>query len=45
MTGDVIHAGPIEIGGVVNAGGPPNVERIGEVMQRHGLRPAPPARS
>lgn len=32
-----------EIGEVVNPGGPPNVERIMEVMRRHGLRPAPPA--
>jgi quercetin dioxygenase-like cupin family protein len=32
-----------EIGEVVNAGGPPNVERIMEVMRRHGLRPASPA--
>ena len=29
-----------EIAEVVNAGGPPNVERIMEVMRRHGLRPA-----
>jgi len=28
----------------VNAGGPPNVERIMEVMRRHGLRPALPAK-
>ncbi len=32
-----------EIAAVVSAGGPPNVERIMEVMRRHGLRPAPPA--
>ena len=32
-----------EIAEVVNAGGPPNVERIMEVMRRHGLRPAVPA--
>jgi quercetin dioxygenase-like cupin family protein len=32
-----------EIADVVNAGGPPNVERIMEVMRRHGLRPALPA--
>src|SRR5262245_38792205 len=32
-----------EIGEVVNAGGPPNIERIMDVMRRHGLRPAPPA--
>jgi quercetin dioxygenase-like cupin family protein len=29
-----------EIGEVVNAGGPPNIERIMAVMRRHGLRPA-----
>ena len=28
-----------EIAEVVNAGGPPNVERIMDVMRRHGLRP------
>ena len=33
-----------EIGDVVNVAGPPNVERIMEVMRRHGLRPAPPAK-
>jgi quercetin dioxygenase-like cupin family protein len=33
-----------EIGEIVNPGGPPNVERIMEVMRRHGLRPAPPAK-
>lgn len=32
-----------EIAEVVNVGGPPNVERIMEVMRRHGLRPAPSA--
>ena len=32
-----------EIAEVVNTGGPPNVERIMEVMRRHGLRPALPA--
>ena len=32
-----------EIAEVVNAGGPPNIERIMEVMRRHGLRPALPA--
>lgn len=32
-----------EIAEVVNAGGPPDVERIMEVMRRHGLRPAVPA--
>ena len=30
-----------EIAAVVNVAGPPNVERIMEVMRRHGLRPAP----
>jgi quercetin dioxygenase-like cupin family protein len=33
-----------DIAEVVNAGGPPNVERIMEVMRRHGLRPALPAK-
>jgi quercetin dioxygenase-like cupin family protein len=33
-----------EIAAVVNAGGPPNVERIMEVMRRHGLRPALPTK-
>jgi quercetin dioxygenase-like cupin family protein len=33
-----------EIAEVVNAGGPPDVERIMEVMRRHGLRPALPAK-
>ena len=32
-----------EIAEVVNLGGPPDVERIMEVMRRHGLRPALPA--
>jgi quercetin dioxygenase-like cupin family protein len=32
-----------DMGEVVNVGGPPNVEKIMEVMRRHGLRPAPPA--
>lgn len=32
-----------EIAEVLDAGGPPNVDRIMEVMRRHGLRPAPPA--
>jgi quercetin dioxygenase-like cupin family protein len=31
-----------EIADVVGGGGPPDVERIGEVMRRHGLTPAPP---
>ncbi len=31
-----------EIGDVVNAGGPPDVQRIMEVMRRHGLRPVMP---
>jgi quercetin dioxygenase-like cupin family protein len=33
-----------EIAEILNAGGPPNVERIMEVMRRHGLRPALPAK-
>jgi quercetin dioxygenase-like cupin family protein len=32
-----------DIAAVVNVGGPPDVQRIMEVMRRHGLRPAPPA--
>jgi quercetin dioxygenase-like cupin family protein len=32
-----------EIAEVVNVGGPPNIERIMEVMRRHGLRPVLPA--
>jgi hypothetical protein len=34
-----------EVGAVVNAaaGGPPDRAAVGEVMQRHGLTPAPPA--
>jgi len=30
-----------EIAEVVNAGGPPDVARVMDVMRRHGLRPAP----
>jgi len=32
-----------EIGAVVNAGGPPDIGRITQVMLRHGLRPVAPA--
>jgi len=32
-----------EIGAIVNAGGPPDISRIAQVMQRHGLRPVVPA--
>ena len=38
------HAGVLrsdffrEVGAVVNAGGPPDLKRIGEIMQRHGLQ-------
>ena len=28
-----------EVGAVVNAGGPPDLKRIGEIMVRHGLQP------
>ena len=28
-----------EVGAIVNAGGPPDIARIMQVMQRHGLRP------
>src|SRR2546423_1607493 len=31
-----------EVGEVLGAGGPPDVAKIGEVMRRHGLTPAPP---
>jgi mannose-6-phosphate isomerase-like protein (cupin superfamily) len=31
-----------DIAEVVSSGGPPDVEKIGEVMRRHGLTPAPP---
>lgn len=31
-----------EVGVIVNAGGPPDVARIAQVMQRHGLRPVVP---
>lgn len=31
-----------EIGEVLNAGGPPDIQRVMAVMQRRGLRPAPP---
>src|SRR4051812_22774712 len=37
--------GPIffkEIAGIVNAGAPPNLEKIGLVMAKHGLTPAMP---
>jgi quercetin dioxygenase-like cupin family protein len=32
-----------EIAAVLRAAGPPNIPAIMAVMQRHGLRPAPPA--
>lgn len=32
-----------EIAGVLGRGGSPDVEKIGEVMRRHGLTPAPPS--
>lgn len=32
-----------EMADVINAGGPPDVERLMDIMRRHGLRPAPPA--
>jgi len=31
-----------EVADVLDTGGPPDVEKIGEVMRRHGLTPAPP---
>ena len=32
-----------EIGEVVNAAGPPDIQRVMEVMRRHGLRPVMPS--
>jgi hypothetical protein len=32
-----------EVADVLAGGGPPDVEKVGEVMRRHGLTPAPPA--
>jgi quercetin dioxygenase-like cupin family protein len=32
-----------DIADVLAGDGPPNIERIGDVMRRHGLTPAPPA--
>jgi mannose-6-phosphate isomerase-like protein (cupin superfamily) len=32
-----------DIAEVLAGDGPPNIERIGDVMRRHGLTPAPPA--
>jgi hypothetical protein len=40
------HIGPAffrEAADVVNAGGPPDPKKMGEVMRRHGLIPVPPA--
>jgi mannose-6-phosphate isomerase-like protein (cupin superfamily) len=31
-----------EVAEVLAGGGPPDIEKIGEVMRRHGLTPAPP---
>jgi quercetin dioxygenase-like cupin family protein len=31
-----------EIAAVLTSGGPPDIEKIGEVMRRHGITPAPP---
>jgi quercetin dioxygenase-like cupin family protein len=31
-----------DVADVLGGGGPPDVEKIGEVMRRHGLTPAPP---
>jgi quercetin dioxygenase-like cupin family protein len=31
-----------EMAAVINAGGPPDVEKLKEIMRKHGLRPAPP---
>jgi quercetin dioxygenase-like cupin family protein len=32
-----------DVADVLTGGGPPDIEKIGEVMRRHGLTPAPPA--
>jgi quercetin dioxygenase-like cupin family protein len=32
-----------DVANILAAGGPPDVQKIGEVMLRHGLTPAPPA--
>jgi len=32
-----------DVADVLGGGGPPDIEKIGEVMRRHGLTPAPPA--
>ena len=32
-----------DVADVLAGGGPPDIEKIGEVMRRHGLTPAPPA--
>ncbi|HXZ56868.1 MAG TPA: cupin domain-containing protein [Gaiellaceae bacterium] len=32
-----------DVAGVLGEEGPPDIERLGEVMRRHGLTPAPPA--
>ena len=32
-----------EMAGILGAGGPPDPRKLGEVMLRHGLKPAPPA--
>ena len=33
----------LDVAQVLQTGGPPDVQRLMEVMRRHGLRPAPPA--
>jgi hypothetical protein len=32
-----------DVADVLAGGGPPDIEKIGELMRRHGLTPAPPA--
>ena len=32
-----------DVSDVLSADGPPDIAKIGEVMRRHGLTPAPPA--
>jgi hypothetical protein len=31
-----------DLADVLAGGGPPDIEKLGEVMRRHGLTPAPP---
>ena len=42
LTPDIGEAYFREVAGVVNAGGPPDPAKLGQVMARYGLRPSPP---